>query len=45
MREEKKLLGHVNERGERRENEMFYNLIIYRETVFPYTLKNTVNVL
>jgi hypothetical protein len=32
--------------GERRENEMFYNLIMHREsTVFPYTLGNTVNAL
>ena len=32
-------MGHVKERGERRENEMFYNLIMHIEsTVFSYAL-------
>ena len=32
--------------GERRENEMFYNLIMHIEsTVFPNALKNTVDAL
>jgi hypothetical protein len=36
----------VKERGEKRENEMFYNLIIHRESiVFPYALENTVDTL
>ena len=46
MRDERELLGHVNERGEMRENEMFYNLIMHREsTVFPNALENTINIL
>jgi hypothetical protein len=32
--------------GERRENEMFYNLIMHRESiVFPYTSGNNVDIL
>jgi hypothetical protein len=45
MREERELSGHTWE-GERRDNEMFYNLIMHMEfTVFSYALGNTVDVL
>jgi hypothetical protein len=39
MREERELLGHACE-GERRDNEMFYNLIMHiKSIVFPYALE------
>jgi hypothetical protein len=41
---EKRIVGTCE--GEMRENEMFYNLIMHREsTVFSYVLGNTVDAL
>jgi hypothetical protein len=40
----RELLGHVKERGERRVNKMFYNLIIHIDFImFPYALGNIVD--
>jgi hypothetical protein len=45
MKKERELLGHVKERGERKENKMFYDLIMHMDfTLFLYSLGYIINV-